>query len=72
MTTNEVIVRKYIADEGCVFDWAEPHYHTEEDGTEVQDHLYAKTLFLGKNDSIENYIEVYAPVEEAAANEDTE
>lgn len=71
MTKNEVVIRKYTADEGCVFDWVDPHYHTNEEGDEVRDHLYAKTLFLGKNDSIENYVEVYAPTEEEAANEDT-
>lgn len=58
-TTNFNIVR-YDADDGKVFDWAEPRF-TED---EVQEHLYAKTLFIGNNDSIENYIEVDAPVEE--------
>lgn len=60
MTKNEVIVRKYVADEGKVFDWAEPRY---EDG--IQSHLYARTIYLAANDDISNYIEV-------AANEDTE
>ena len=48
---------RYDADEGKVFDWAEPRY-TEVEGEEVQEHLYAKTLFIGANDSIDNYIEV--------------
>ena len=48
---------RYDADEGKVFDWKEPRF--EED---VQQHLYAKTLFMGSNDSIDNYIEVDAPI----------
>lgn len=53
---------RYDADEGKVFDWKEPHYNEEinEEGEviQTQDHLYAKTLFIGGNDSIENYVEV--------------
>ena len=53
---------RYDADEGMVFDWAEPRYIEVEDDDgkiiEVQEHLYAKTLFIGGNDNIENYIEV--------------
>lgn len=64
MTKNEVIVRKYEADEGCVFDWADFHYHLDEDGNEVQDHLYAKTIFLSPTDDILNYVEIEAPKEE--------
>jgi hypothetical protein len=59
-STNFNIVR-YDADEGKVFDWAEPRFVTIlEDGkeVEVQEHLYVKTLFIGANDKIENYIEV--------------
>jgi hypothetical protein len=60
-STNFNIVR-YDADEGKVFDWAEPRFITQldENGNEVevQEHLYAKTLFIGGNDKIENYIEV--------------
>ena len=59
-STNFNIIR-YDADEGKVFDWAEPRFVTViEDGkeVEVQEHLYAKTLFIGANDKIENYIEV--------------
>ena len=61
-STNFNLVR-YDADEGKVFDWAEPRYEIEVDefGNEVngeQTHLYVKTLFIGSKDSIENYIEV--------------
>jgi hypothetical protein len=56
-STNFNLVR-YDADEGKVFDWAEPRYELDEDGNEVQAHLYVKTLFIGATDSIENYIEV--------------
>ena len=69
-STNFNLIR-YDADDGYVFDWAEPHYiEVEENGEmkQVQEHLYAKTLFIGGNDKIENYIEVAetaAAVEEA-------
>lgn len=56
-STNFNLVR-YDADEGKVFDWAEPRYDKDEEGNEVQVHLYVKTLFIGSTDSIENYIEV--------------
>ena len=60
-STNFNIVR-YDADNGMVFDWKEPRYREELDEKEnpiqVQEHLYAKTLFIGPNDSIDNYIEV--------------
>ena len=56
-STNFNIIR-YDADEGKVFDWSEPRYIEDENGNQVQEHLYAKTLFIGGNDSIENYIEV--------------
>lgn len=56
-STNFNIVR-YDADEGKVFDWAEPRFIEDENGEKVQEHLYAKTLFIGGNDSIDNYIEV--------------
>lgn len=56
-STNFNLVR-YDADEGKVFDWAEPRFVEDADGNEVQEHLYAKTLFIGANDSIDNYIEV--------------
>ena len=60
-STNFYLIR-YDADEGYVFDWAEPHYiiQLDENGkeVEVQEHLYAKTLFIGPTDKIENYIEI--------------
>lgn len=60
-STNFNLVR-YDADEGKVFDWAEPRFEEREDEhgekIEVQIHLYAKTLFIGVTDSIDNYIEV--------------
>ena len=56
-TTNFNLVR-YDADQGKVFDWKEARFITDEEGNEVQEHLYAKTLFIGGNDSIDNYIEV--------------
>lgn len=63
MQTNVVLLKKYEADEGKVFDWKEPHFETNENGEEVQIHLYAKKLFMGASDSIENYIEVEMPKE---------
>lgn len=56
-STNFVLVR-YDADEGYVFDWKEPRYVETENGEQIQEHLYAKTLFIGANDSINNYVEV--------------
>ena len=55
---------RYDADEGMVFDWKEPRYQEEET---IQEHLYVKTLFIGGNDTIDNYVEVPQPVEEAEA-----
>ena len=55
--TNFSLLR-YDADEGKVFDWAEPRFETDKEGNEYQVHLNAKTLFLGITDTIENYIEV--------------
>ena len=49
---------RYDADEGKVFDWKEPRYIVDSDDNEVQEHLYVKTLFIGGNDKIENYVEV--------------
>jgi hypothetical protein len=56
-STNFNIVR-YDADEGKVFDWKEPRFIEDENGEQIQEHLYVKTLFIGGTDSIENYIEV--------------
>lgn len=64
MKTQTIKLTRYDADDGKVFDWAEPRY---EDGVQV--HLYAKTLFIGSTDTIDNYIEVEAVTNET--NEDT-
>ena len=69
MIAQNFNLTRYDADEGKVFDWAEPHYiyvpvdETRPDGEmkQIQEHLYATTLFIGSNDSIDNYIEVYKP-----------
>lgn len=63
-TTNFNLVR-YDADDNKVFDWKEPRFVQDEEGKEIQEHLYAKTLFIGGNDTIDNYIEIDTPVEEA-------
>ena len=64
-TTNFALVR-YDADEGKVFDWADLSAHViqDEEGKEIQEHLYVNTLFIGEHDSIENYVEVDAPAAE--------
>lgn len=51
---------RYDADEGFVFDWKNLNEHTyiDEEENVIQEHLYAKTLFIGENDSIDNYVEV--------------
>lgn len=61
-TTNFTLV-KYEADDGMIFDWKEPRYITDKEGNEIQEHLYAKVLFIGGNDTIDNYIEVEEEVE---------
>lgn len=58
MQAKQFNLIRYDADEGKVFDWAQPRYIEDENGKQVQEHLYAKTLFIGGNDSIDNYIEV--------------
>ena len=64
MKAQNFNIVRYDADNGKVFDWKEPRYQDviDEDGKptgeQVQEHLYAKTLFIGGNDSIDNYIEV--------------
>lgn len=65
---------RYDADEGKEFDWKEPRYITNENGEEVREHLNVKTLFIGGNDTITNYIEVdengnYTVLEEVVAAE---
>ena len=55
---------RYDADDGYVFDWKEPRYREvigedgKPTGEQEQEHLYVKTLFIGGNDNIDNYIEV--------------
>ena len=72
MKTQEFQLTRYDADEGKVFDWKEPRYlqvpvnpYNPEEGTKngEQEHLYVKTLFIGGNDTIENYVEVDKPLE---------
>ena len=66
MKTQKFNLVRYDADEGKVFDWAEARYHDVPDDIEhpengmhsEQEHLYVTTLFIGGNDSIDNYIEV--------------
>lgn len=60
MKSTNFNLTRYDADEGKVFDWAEPRFLEDEEGNKTQEHLYAKTLFIGGNDSIDNYIEVEA------------
>ena len=68
MKSKNFNIVRYDADDGKVFDWVEPRYNEEVDENgnvinRVQEHLYVKTLFIGGNDSIDNYIEVDAPEE---------
>lgn len=58
-STNFNLVR-YDADEGMFFDWKEPRFTEDEEGNELQEHLFVKTLFIGGTDTINNYIEVPA------------
>ena len=63
MKSTNFSLTRYDADEGKVFDWVESRFIEDEEGNQIQEHLYAKTLFIGGNDKIENYIEVEAPQE---------
>lgn len=56
---------RYDADEGKVFDWKEPRFIQDAEGNEIQEHLYAKTLFIGEFDTFDNYIEIKAPALES-------
>ena len=58
MKSTNFNLTRYDADEGKVFDWKEPRFIEDENGEQIQEHLYAKTLFIGGNDNIDNYIEV--------------
>lgn len=64
MKKQDFILVRYDADEGYVFDWKEPRFIEDEEGNEIQEHLHVKTLFIGGNDSIDNYIEVPEPIAE--------
>ena len=64
MKSQEYTVQRFDADEGKVFDWKEPRFLEDEDGNKIQEHLYVKTLFIGINDNIENYVEIEKPVVE--------
>lgn len=65
MISSNFNLTRYDADEGKVFDWKEPRFIEEgEEGNKIQEHLYVKTLFIGGNDNIENYVEIEKPVEE--------
>lgn len=65
------MLKKFTAGEGKVFDWRDPRYVPARDekgmeipGEQVQDHLYAKTIYMAGNDKIENYVEVDDPKKE--------
>lgn len=58
MKYSDFVLTRYDADDGKLFDWKEPHFIEKEDGTQEQEHLRVKTLFIGGTDTIENYIEV--------------
>lgn len=64
MKSQEYTIQRYDADEGKVFDWKEPRFIEDKEGNKIQEHLYVKTLFIGGNDNIENYVEIEKPVEE--------
>jgi hypothetical protein len=51
---------KYIADDGYVFDYKDlsAHQYEDENGNTIQEHLYGLILYLGINDSIDNYQQV--------------
>ena len=58
MKSSNFNIVRYDADDGMVFDWKEPRYTEDANGEQVQEHLNAKTIFIGPTDSIENYVEV--------------
>lgn len=68
MHTDVVMMKKYTASEGKVFDWADARYTLAYDkdglvipGERVREHLYTKTIYMAGNDKIENYVEVDDP-----------
>jgi hypothetical protein len=58
MLAQNFTLTRYDADEGKLFDWKEPRYIENENGEQIQEHLLVKTLFVGLNDTITNYVEV--------------
>lgn len=60
---------RYDADDNKVFDWKEPRFVEDKEGNQIQEHLYAKTLFIGGNDTIDNYIEIDTPLIEEAQDD---
>lgn len=52
-------MKSYVAPDGYLYDWAEPHIATivNQDGVEekITEHLYVKYLVLGSMDDIKNY-----------------
>ena len=58
MKAENFTLTKFDADEGKLFDWKEPRYIENEHGESIQEHLFVKTLFIGLNDTITNYVEV--------------
>ena len=60
---------RYDADDNKAFDWKEPRFIEDKEGNQIQEHLYAKTLFIGGNDTIDNYIEIDTPLIEEAQDD---
>ena len=73
MKVKEFKLTRYDADPGKVFDWAnlEQHQYEDAEGNIVQEHLYAVAIYIGGNDSIDNYVEVDVPVREVKEPEAT-
>ena len=69
MKSEQFNLMRQDADDGKVFDWAEPRFQDviDEDGKPTgekeQEHLYVSTLFIDSTDDINNYIEVEKPNE---------
>ena len=60
MLAQNFTLTRYDADDGKLFNWKEPRFIEDENGDQIQEHLNVKTLFIGLNDSITNYVEVDA------------
>lgn len=60
MKTEDFKLVKYEADEGKTFDWKDldAHKTIDNQGNEIQEHLYTEILFLAEDDSIDNYVEI--------------